>query len=376
MAEAEVCDKIYCSSDWHNPPDKLKESVVVFLEQAKRCQAEVEKEGKRVLVVGVGDLFDLVIHGWKAFISCQAIQQFAEGIEGLEFVYVAGNHDPLRWVSRIMNALHQPLKVVPHYSLEVDGQEYYFVHGHQWEVKARWIRLWIPLLIWLTSWAPGRRLVQWWNDRVSPTPGRLKSRMKRLEAQRETLPRDSLEWNRMNRSLGGERERYNQAIGWVHGGAGRYAETNECVVISGHTHKPWKAHAFEGAKPMQRMHDDGDLVDSCTYLVIEGSTVTLRRLEGRCKAAKPKPESWFDKVTDWALVAGSAGALLGLAIALISILISISTLLCRYPSLPGWVASAAGKLLVTGLVVLVVGCVLDQLARKLRPSDRRIDAKG
>ena len=76
------------------------------------------------------------------------------------------------------------------------------------------------------------------------------------------------------------------------------------------------------------------------------------------------------------MVIGSAGALLGLGIALLCVPISISTLLCRYPWLPGRVALLAGGLLGTGLAILVIGCVVDHLARKLRSSDMRADAKG
>jgi UDP-2,3-diacylglucosamine pyrophosphatase LpxH len=374
MAEAQGYARVYCSSDWHNPPDKLKESVVAFLEQARKGQEDVEKQGKSVMVIGVGDLFDLTRHGWKAFISCQAIQELADELRGLKFVYVAGNHDPLPWIGKIMGAVDQRLKPIPHYGLRIDSQKYYFAHGHQWNAAARCLHLLTPLLIWLTSWSPVRRIVEWWMNRVNPTPGRIKQCMARLEMERDCQPRRSARWSRVNRRLESERERYNESIGWVHGGAGRHAETNGCVVICGHTHKPWRAHAFEGERSVPRLHDDGDLVDSCTYLVIEGGTATLRRLAGSCKPAKPKPESWLDKGAGWVLVIGSAGALLGVGTALLRIPISISTLLCRYPWLPGRIASLAGGLLGTGLLILVIGCVLDYLARKLRPSDWRTEA--
>jgi hypothetical protein len=201
------------------------------------------------------------------------------------------------------------------------------------------------------------------------TPGGLKRRIKQLESEREGELKGSDERGRTNRRLERERQRYDEATGWVHGGAGRHAETNECLVICGHTHKPWKADGFEGEKPVQRVHDDGDLVDSCTYLVIEGGTATLQRLEGKCKPEKSKPESSLDQVTRWALLAGLASALLGLVIALLPIPISVSTLLGRYPWLPGWIVWQATTFLAAGVALFAVGCVLDMVARRLGPTD-------
>ena len=103
--------------------------------------------------------------------------------------------------------------------------------------------------------------------------------------------------------------------------------------------------------------------------MIEGGTTTLQRLEGRCKPEESEPESPLDQVTRWALLAGLASALLGVGIALLPIPISVSTLLDPYPWLPGWIAWQAMTFLAAGVALFAVGCVLDVVARKLRPSD-------
>jgi UDP-2,3-diacylglucosamine pyrophosphatase LpxH len=294
--ETQVYDRVYCSSDWHNPPDKLSDVVAAFLKEAKRGQAEAGLGARRVLVVGVGDLFELALNGWTAFVSGQAIQQFADELEGLDFVYVAGNHDPPRWVRKVMNHLGRQVRLVNHLSVSVGGHPYHFVHGDRWDRRARWLRPATNLLIWLDGWEPLRRLLQWFLDRLTPTPGALKHRIWRLQEERESQPRSSEGWQRRSRDLQAEKERYDEAIGWIHGGAGRHAETNDCVVICGHTHKPWKGLAFKGEQPVLRMHDDGDLLDSCTYLVIEGRKATLHRLLGRVVVQRLEPQGWLRKV--------------------------------------------------------------------------------
>jgi UDP-2,3-diacylglucosamine pyrophosphatase LpxH len=258
MEGAKVYDIVYCSSDWHSSSDPLRQSVGDFIERAKDGKARADKD-KKVLVVGVGDLFDLMKHGWKAFKSCHAVQQFQQELGDLEFVYVAGNHDPLPWIGEIMAPLGGQIETVPHCEVEVDGTKYYFAHGHQWDKNAWLFRLFTSSFIRLTSWAVVRRLIYWWEETWNPTPGALRRRM-----QGPGTPR--------------EREVYNKKVGWVHGGAGRHAETKDCVVVCGHTHKPWTGHAFHGHKPVLRLHDDGDLVDSLTYLLIDGSGAVLHRL--------------------------------------------------------------------------------------------------
>lgn len=260
MGNAKVYDTVYCSSDWHSSPTELRQSVAHFVQRARDGKVEAG-ENKKVLVLGVGDLFDLMKHGWKAFRGCQAIEDFQNELGDLDFVYVAGNHDPLPWIGEIMAPLGNQVEMVPYKELEVDGNKYYFAHGQQWDRNARWFRLLTPTFIWLTSWAPVRGIVEWWQERLQPTPYALKRRRGSLRTATDT-----------------EKELYNQAVGWVHGGAGRHAETRDCVVVCGHTHKPWMGQAFDMGQPELRLHDAGDLVDSLTYLVIDSTGATLHTL--------------------------------------------------------------------------------------------------
>ena len=284
MKRAQVCYRVYCSSDWHNPPDRLKESVRAFIQEARKGQREALEKGQRVLVVGVGDLFELMLDGWESFIDAPAIHRLIEELGDLEFVYLAGNHDPLPWIEEVMVRSGQQMRPLPGFGLELEGARYYFHHGHRWDMRARWIRVFTPLLMWLGSRGWLRGFLRWWTERMNP--GGLKARVKRLEAERDSQPRGSDEWARLSRMLEGERQRYNERIGWVHAGAGKHAEITGRVVICGHTHKPWRAAGFEGPTPVLCVHDDGDLVDSFTYLVIDASGVKLHTL-GELQGARP-----------------------------------------------------------------------------------------
>lgn len=276
VKRAQVCYKVYCSSDWHNPPDTLKESVLAFIEEARKGQREALEKGQRVLVVGVGDLFELMLDGWESFIDGPAIRRLGEELGDLEFVYVAGNHDPLPWIEEVMVRSGQQMRPLRGFGFELEGARYYFHHGHRWDMRAGWIRVLTPLLMWLGSRGWLRGFLRRWMERMNP--GGLKARVKRLQAAKDSQPRGSGEWTRASRALERERQRYDERIGWVHAGAGRHAETTGRVVICGHTHKPWRSEGFEGPKPRLCVHDDGDMVDSFTYLVIDASGVTLHTL--------------------------------------------------------------------------------------------------
>jgi hypothetical protein len=87
-------------------------------------------------------------------------------------------------------------------------------------------------------------IYRWWLDRISPRKAKER----------------------------GEKEKYNFFTGRVHSRASEFAEQNSIVAVVGHTHKPW----FAGDWQSPVMYDDGDMVDSWTYLRIEDGEV--RRL--------------------------------------------------------------------------------------------------
>ncbi len=372
--------KVYCSSDWHNPPDRLEDSVRRFIEEAKAGGAD--------LVIGVGDLFDLADYPWKRFADeGGAIQQLGELLKGhgLEFIYIEGNHDPIYWIDKVIAPKKYPYLNFPNLevfhgkekgdvcAVNVGDSTYHFVHGDQWALDWKWLRKLSRLTIPIASLGPIRRLTHWWVSRMNPAGIKRKALWLEREAKRaqekwqakreqDKGSPDWRKWDRQAKKAREERERYNQVTGWIHGGASGHAETNKCVVVCGHTHKPWEAAADEDTP---RLYDDGDMVDSCRYLVIDEKGVTSHKLKGKCQHSSMEDgeEGSLDKVTLRILQAAVTTFVLGLGIALLPIPISISTLLAGYPSLPGQVLWLARWLLIIGVGLFVIGSVLDWVAQ-------------
>lgn len=222
---------VYCSSDWHCSPQGLTQPVKQFIHKA-RVDAD--------LIVGAGDLFDLMEYPWKEFVDCKAVQEFSEELEGKPFIYVAGNHDPAKYVRRVI-AIPNVQIVHRKFPLNVGERTYHFTHGHQWGFWWSWLRYLSDMLIVI---APP--IYHYWLNRVSPRKAK----------------------------ESGEKEKYNLFTGRVHSRASQFAEQNDIVVVLGHTHKPW----FAGDWKSYIMYDDGDMLDSKTYLRIEGSQVETLRL--------------------------------------------------------------------------------------------------
>ena len=217
---------VYCSSDWHCPPQGLRESVKQFIRKAK-----VDAD----LIVGNGDLFDLMEYPWKEFVNCKAVQEFEEELEGKRFIYVAGNHDPVKYVKRVIAIPNVEIRR-REFRQDVDKTTYYFTHGHQWGFWWSWLRWLSDMLIVV---APP--IYHWWLDKISPRKANEK----------------------------GEKEKYNRLTGLIHSGASQFAERNNIIVVIGHTHKPW----FAGDWQLPIMYDDGDMLDSQTYLRIEAGKI-------------------------------------------------------------------------------------------------------
>ena len=222
---------VYCSSDWHNSQVELKDSVRTFIRKAK-----VDAD----LIIGNGDLFDLMEYHWKNFVNCKAVQQLKEELEGKKFIYVVGNHDPAKYVKRVI--VEPNIQIVSrNFRVSLDNRTYHFTHGHQWAIDWSWLRKFSDILIVV---APP--MYHWWLNKV--TPRKLKEKE--------------------------EREKYNRITGLIHSGASQFAEQNDIVVVIGHTHKPW----FAGDWESSLMYDDGDMLDSQTYLRIEGIKVERLKL--------------------------------------------------------------------------------------------------
>ena len=347
MPKAETYRKVYCSSDWHNPPDKLKESVKAFIQKAK--------EGNADLIIGVGDIFDLMDYPWRDFtLEKGAIQEFSDQLGDLEFVYVEGNHDPLKWVKKVMAHFEfQHLQIWSGpgvYELNLHGTRYQFIHGDQWAMDWKWLRKVSDLLVQIAPWGPVRRLWHWWVNRMNP--GGLTRRIALRKARRMKLPKASAQWQHEAMLEEKERGRYDQITGWIHGGAGGHAEANDCVVVCGHTHKPWTSGAWESP----RVYDDGDMVDSWSYLVIEKGDVKPDWLQEDYDE-NPKQdldETLFDRVMLLILLAGVVIAFLALPIWIVMVLAAL-------PSLPLWLAWLP---LAAGVGLFAIGSVLDWVDQK------------
>jgi len=220
---------VYCSSDWHSSPHELSKSAKEFIDKAK-----VDAD----LIVGNGDLFDLMEYDWKKFVDCKAIQELKERLEGKEFVYVAGNHDPEKYVRKIIAGPNIQVKR-REFEVTLMGRTYHFTHGHRWAIDWSWLRKFSDILIVVVPPLYHRWLK--WQNRVSP---------RKLKEKEEI-------------------EKYNRKTGLIHSAASKLAEQKDKVVIVGHTHKPW----FAGDWESSLMYDDGDMLDSRTYLRIEGDKV-------------------------------------------------------------------------------------------------------
>jgi len=221
---------VYCSSDWHCRPQGLRKPVKQFIRKA-RVDAD--------LIVGDGDLFDLMEYPWEEFVNCKAVQEFDEELEGKRFIYVAGNHDPAKYIRKII-AIPNVEIMHREFRANLDETTYHFTHGHQWGFWWSWLHHLSDMLIVV---APC--IYHWWLNTKSPRRARER----------------------------GEREKYNLLTGRVHSRASQFAEQNNIIVVIGHTHKPWVAGDWQS----RIMYDDGDMLDSRTYLRIEdGKVATLR----------------------------------------------------------------------------------------------------
>lgn len=343
-----VSGRIYCSSDWHNPPDKLKASVKAFIQEAKKGNAD--------LVIGVGDLFDLMDYPWQDFISREgAIQELLDELGDLRFVYIEGNHDPLKWIKRVMaNFEPQHLQIWSGpgiYELQLDGRRYQFTHGDQWAIDWKWLRKLSDLLVQIAPVEPVRRLWHWWVNRMNP--GRIAQRIELRRARLAALRRGSAQWLREEALERKEESAYNRFVGWIHGGAGGHAETNDSLVVCGHTHKPWISRAWDSP----RVYDDGDMVDSWSYLIIEGGGVTTCWLEGDYDGGPwaDLNETLFDRVTLFVLLAGVVAILVAPPIWIILALAAL-------PSLPWWLALLPVG---AGIALFALGSLLVWVDQKL-----------
>jgi len=192
---------VWVSSDWHCQPDKLKEAVVEWIHLGK-------EENHRL--IGDGDLFDILPLGTKAWAQPASIEQLAAVLDGYPFDYVAGNHDPHRFVKKLIApysniTLHKQLK------LEVDQRMYFFTHGHRWAVDWGFLGL--------------RHIAPWFVETMVDFAPGLWYKFCRWQG-----------WLASEATPGREKEKITNLTRIIWAGASDHALKANCCVVLGHTH--------------------------------------------------------------------------------------------------------------------------------------------
>jgi predicted phosphodiesterase len=113
---------VYCSSDWHCPPQG-------FAQQVKEFTGKPTVDAD--LIVGGGGLSDLMEYPYKQLGDCKAVQEFVEELEGNPFVYVAGNHDRAKYIRKV-TAIPNIQIMHREFPLKLGETTYRFTHGHEW----------------------------------------------------------------------------------------------------------------------------------------------------------------------------------------------------------------------------------------------------
>jgi UDP-2,3-diacylglucosamine pyrophosphatase LpxH len=192
---------IFVSSDWHCGNEKLKPAVVEWV-----C---LGMKGKHHLV-GNGDLFDILPLGRKVWEQPSSIEELAALLNGYDFDYIAGNHDPYNIIEQLV-APYPNIKLHRELSLEENGRKYYLAHGHKWAIDWGYLGL--------------RRIAPWVVETVvNIAPEWWYRTCKRLG------------WLAHESPQGQENEVITQLTRVIWSGASSYALRYQCCVIIGHTH--------------------------------------------------------------------------------------------------------------------------------------------
>jgi UDP-2,3-diacylglucosamine pyrophosphatase LpxH len=166
------------------------------------------------LLVGDGDLFDILPWGRKSWEQSGSIAQLAQLLDGYPFEYVSGNHDPYKYMVDLMQP-YTNIHVHKRFEPKADGRDYYITHGHRWSVDWGFLglrRIAPTIVEFMVDIAPGFwyrfcRKMGWLASHVNP-----------------------------GASADKERERITNLTRIIWAGASNHALKNDCCVILGHTH--------------------------------------------------------------------------------------------------------------------------------------------
>ena len=221
-------------SDSHCQPDRLSPQIAWVIARAVN---------EREPLVGVGDLFDLLPWGYDAFADCPAVKELVELLDGYLFDYVAGNHDPYRWVKRLF-APYGNIKVHRRF----DSLGLHFRHGHGWSIDWWFLQHFASDFVeFMADYFP--RPWYWCSRKMGWIP----SMKKPARMEESTM--------------------YNEAIGVVWNNAVKYAQNHGVTVIVGHTHAAAKLETLYGGRRVV-LADGGNLSEG-TYLQIRGRHIRL-----------------------------------------------------------------------------------------------------
>ena len=240
MKRIRINKVVFSSSVWHSQPDEgLAPRVRSWILTGKEREA---------YLIGVGDLFDLVIFGSDVYRQSNAVTEFIDYLNGYPFTYVCGNHDPMRFVKELN--LPPNIYVCKRLDLQQGETMWHFEHGYQlaadWKILSRYSPQFTEFMI--------DHFPKLWL-KFCKSKGWIASGIKTTE---------------------GEQRKYDEFIGTIHSAYVKFAEVNKTNCVIGHTHKAFKAISW--AQTDERyLLDAGDLREG-SYCVIQENKAFIKWL--------------------------------------------------------------------------------------------------
>ena len=221
---------IYESSDWHIRPEGLPSHIEKWIAEGKK---------EKAVLIGNGDLSEFMYRRWQDFVGSATVRQLEEALDGYPLIYIATNHDPIRFVRKVYGHI-QNIEIVEEKDIKVRDTLYHFEHGSRFALDWRCLQ---KINHWIASWFPGFWLG--WQKVRGNLPSQLKEKAGPAMAEKES-------------------ERYKFHTGVIWRNALRDALKRNAVVVIGHTHTYGRQEFAWGSIWV----DGGDMQEDCDYLRI------------------------------------------------------------------------------------------------------------
>lgn len=131
--------RINTFSDAHEEPDGISDELRQIIGIAKEEDAWLGS---------VGDLFNLLPHGLRAYLGSKTIKEFKQEVSGLRVFLCGGNHDPVPWLKGLFydcpNIVVERNRTIYHSPMKCD---LHFRHGHGWSPDWYFLRHFAPSLV-------------------------------------------------------------------------------------------------------------------------------------------------------------------------------------------------------------------------------------